>query len=83
MTISPIASAEVIEHANHTQRNALTPALVSVQILEERWNELTDEQVQKYLRRIKSAIGRQMELLEDSNREVAEGKIVVFRKREE
>lgn len=77
-----VSPDEMIERNNHYTRNALTPALLSVEMLESHWEKMSPEQIERCLQRIKGAIARQVELLEEDNKNIAMGNVIVFRKRE-
>ncbi len=76
-----IESSAAVEQNNHETRNALTPGLSSVEMLEHHWHKLTPEQRRKHLGRIKESISNAIAVLEENNSQIENGKILLFRKR--
>jgi uncharacterized protein YukE len=76
-----INANEVVEENNHETRNALTPGLSSVELLEHNWERMTSQQRQKHLDKIRNSINNAVAILEKNNASIEEGKILLFRRK--
>ncbi len=76
-----VESSTAVEKNNHQTRNALTPGLSSLEMLEYNWERLTPQQRQKHLDRIRASINNAIAVLEENNSNIEQGNILLFRKR--
>jgi uncharacterized protein YukE len=77
----PVNASVAIEESNHQTRNALTPGLSSVELLEDGWDRMTNEQRQKHLSKIKNSINAAIEILENNNNNLDKGEVLLFRRK--
>jgi hypothetical protein len=77
----PVNASVAIEENNHQTRNALTPGLSSVELLEHGWDKMTNEQRQKHLSKIKNSINAAIEILENNNNNLDKGEVLLFRRK--
>jgi signal transduction histidine kinase len=75
-----IEPSTAIEQNNHYYRNALTPALSSVELLKQYGDRMTPEQKDKHLIRIEQSLVRLLSLVEERNESVEQGNILMFRR---
>lgn len=70
-----------VKNNNHMHRNAITPGLLSVQMLKLNIQNMSQEQIERYLNIIEDSFKKETELIEQQNDQVQTGNILIFRKK--
>jgi hypothetical protein len=74
---------QLIQARNHESRNVITSGLTSVAILKKYLDsgKLTSEQIQKHLDIIEQSFEKELQILEQKNKQIEEKNIVIFKKK--
>lgn len=72
---------EVIEDYNHSSRNAITPGITSTELLQRNLEKMSIKQIQRHLSVIHESFLKELEILENRNKQVETGNVLIFSRR--